>query len=342
MATRSRSAATYANFADPGGLVWRMLRSGDPAARSALLRAGAERMLSPLDRALAPLEKRRLGRARPASKPILLIVGPPRSGTTLLYQTLARHLPVSYFDNWGALFPRSVITATRWRRRRPQRGSGEYRSYYGNSRGFAAPNDAFHVWNRWLGEDRYRVPSELTAEAAEDMRRFFGAWEAALGRPLLNKNNRNSACMRLLAETLENAVFLELERSPVYVAQSLLIARERIQGSAERGWGLGAQPTSARERGCTPEEDVSTQVRDVFETLARERTGVPSERLVRIQYERFCEDPAALVAAVSERFFDIPLPSSARSELGPFRVGNERRLPTASFERLRQGVATWS
>lgn len=38
------------------------------------------------------------------SEPVLLVVGAPRSGTTLVYQTLARYLDVSYFNNLSSFF----------------------------------------------------------------------------------------------------------------------------------------------------------------------------------------------------------------------------------------------
>ena len=95
------------NFQDPIGLVRRMLASGDPAARSALGREALRYLLLPLDWVLGRFEQRRLKPSAGRLPPIVLIVGSPRSGSTLLYQVLAGHLPVSYPSNLTALFERA-------------------------------------------------------------------------------------------------------------------------------------------------------------------------------------------------------------------------------------------
>ena len=191
----------HGNFQDPIGLVRRMLASGNPAARSALGREVLRYLLLPLDWVLGRFEKRRLSRLPGRLPPIVLIVGSPRSGSTLLYQVLAGHLPVSYPSNLTALFERAPITATARLSRLARRSRG-YRSYYGNTGPLRSPNDAFTIWNRWLGEDRYTVPDHMSAESAGAMRSFFAAWGTAFSRPFLNKNNRNTAAVRLLADEL--------------------------------------------------------------------------------------------------------------------------------------------
>jgi hypothetical protein len=88
----SQKPGTHANFRDPVGLLLRMLRSGDRAARGALVRELSGVALLPLDRALAIAERRRLRTAPDVIQPLVFVVGAPRSGTTLVYQALARFL----------------------------------------------------------------------------------------------------------------------------------------------------------------------------------------------------------------------------------------------------------
>ena len=195
----------YDNFQDPLGLLKRMLLAKDRAARSALYRAAAGMMLQPLDSLLEYFERQKVREAKFSDLPMIFIVGAPRSGTTLLYQTLARFLPVTYFTNWSALFPRAPITATLTAQRFLSAKRFDDRSFYGNVAGLAAPNDGFHVWNRWLGADRYRAAQQISETDARDLKVFFNAWRAAFALPFLNKNNRNSDCVALLAHLFSNA-----------------------------------------------------------------------------------------------------------------------------------------
>ena len=91
--------AKYQQFRDPVGLVSRMLRSRESGATFALTRAALEVLAAPIDLALQPFERRLISAARGNPLPIVQIVGPPRSGTTMAYQVLSHGLPYAYFDN---------------------------------------------------------------------------------------------------------------------------------------------------------------------------------------------------------------------------------------------------
>ena len=87
------------NFTNPIGLLLRMLTSGQRVAYSALIHEAMRLVSRPLNRLLAGRERRLLKTAPSDVAPVILVVGAPRSGTTLVYQTLARYLDVTYFSN---------------------------------------------------------------------------------------------------------------------------------------------------------------------------------------------------------------------------------------------------
>jgi hypothetical protein len=335
----TRAPGTYANFRDPVGLVVRMLRSGDRAARAALVRAVLAVLATPLDLALRPLEARRLRAARPTGLPLVFIVGAPRSGTTLVYQTLARYLPVGYFTNLNALFPRSPIASAALLDRFRSRRRPDFHSYYGNTAGLAGPNDGFHVWDRWLGCDRYRAPQQLGDAAIRSMRTFFDAWLTASGRPLLNKNNRNTDCVSLLGAALPDARFIEVRRDPVYVAQSLLLARQRIQGSKAIGWGLRSRDHDPADGAGAYVDDVCDQVFAIDTRLREDRARLGRGRFIEMSYERFCADPAGHVRLVFERVWGAPLHDGGLQELRPFAAANRVGIEDGEFERIRRRMA---
>jgi hypothetical protein len=323
----------YSNFQNPLGLIKRMLLSKDRAARSALYRAGFAVLMQPLDRLLQSFEERHLREVAPTTLPIILIVGAPRSGTTLLYQTLARFLPVTYFTNFSALFPRAPITASRLFERFLGAKSFDDRNFYGNVAGLSAPNDGFHVWNRWLGADRYRAPQQLSEINKREMKDFFNAWLAAFGKPFINKNNRNTDCVALLASIFENACFVEVRRDPVYVAQSLLLARLHIQGSKEIGWGLRSRTGKSRKSYV---DEVCEQVFDIEMKLRDDKQRLAPGRLLEVSYEQFCHDPYRFVQRISQEFLKREADETAlRRELKPFGVTNAVRIENKEIERIR-------
>lgn len=308
-----------------------MLKSRDPAALRTLFRAGARILATPVDLMLSVFERRLVAGARDAGDaPMVLIVGGPRAGTTLVFQVLSRQLDVATTTNVVDVFPRSPIVASRLLGALgPHRGKGPLHAFYGNTAPFRGPNDAFEIWNRWLGSDRYRAAERLDSAVIDDMRSFFSAWTAAAGRPLLNKNNRNTGVMGLLAEALPAAYFVVVERDPLYVAQSLLVAREVVQGDRAAVWGFGAQVDEP-----DPITSVADQVVAVERTIERETAKVDSDRLTRVSYEEFCADPGELVRAIGDSlgigFETSGIPSLAAS--------NTRRLPPDEFSRLETAI----
>ena len=79
---------------------------GDVPQRGAIGRA-CRRLLSVFNRVVSPLESWPRRHDRPLRYPPIFIVGPPRSGTTLVYQALIEYLDVGYLSNfhgwfWGA------------------------------------------------------------------------------------------------------------------------------------------------------------------------------------------------------------------------------------------------
>jgi hypothetical protein len=330
----------YTNFREPLGLLLRMMRSRDRAAWFALQMAVFRLLFLPIDIAWEGLERKRMRDAEPSSLPILLIIGAPRSGTTLLYQTLARFLPVSYFNNFSALFARAPLTASlklsHFNKQKKQK-SADYHSYYGNTSGWNAPNDGFHVWNRWLGVDRYDVPQQLDREKQRDMQRFFNAWFASFQQPLLNKNNRNTACVPLLAAVLPNVFFIEVRREPVFVVQSLLQAREHIQGSKALGWGLGSTTIAPNASMSEYVAEVCAQVFHIDQMLRRGKLHVAPEHFISITYEDFCRAPEVTVRHIANACLGIDIDENRlRREVKPFQTTNQVRLPDKEFDLVQR------
>lgn len=332
------------NFKDPIGLFRRMLFSGDRTARFTLAREFLNLGLGPVDLALSLAERRmpeagfrappgdESGGVPPAVCPAVLVVGGPRSGTTLVYQALAAALPVSYLTNLMAAFPRSPLLAARLFHRRPGRRF-DFSNYFGSVAGLDGPNDGFALWNRWFGDARGQI-EPLGPAQAEQLRAFFDRWWNTTGRPFLNKNNRNALAIAALHDAVPEALFVEVHRDPVHVAQSLILARTAVQGARHLGWGLLAEDSDPADP-LGHVDAVCRQVRAFRAAIDAGRTAVPPHRRVRVAYETFCAEPEALIEEVRSRLWPDPAdrPGPLRG-VRPFRSTNRQRVSDAELERI--------
>lgn len=323
-----------AEFQDPAGLAGRMLRSGNPAARWALVLATLQILALPLDALLAPFERRWLRQAHADDLPAILIVGPPRSGTTLIYQVLARCLDVSYLDNFSSLFPRATITSARLFHRLRQHLPPSTDNYYGQTAGLAGVNDGFHVWNRFLGGDRYHPATSIADAERAALRTFLTAWHAAYEKPFLSKNNRNTSCMTQLAETLDSAHFIVVRRDPRLIVQSLLRSREVIQGDRSVGWGLSSESTRKGDGPLADVDEVCRQLGRILVDYDRQRQAIDPARLLEVDYEAFCRDPADFVQRVAAWLPVALRQPAALAKLPRFTAAQRDELTDAERERV--------
>ena len=320
MSKSDQKRVSYGNFRNPLGLVARMLRSGNRAAYSALFREGLRLTVIPLDIVLSLFEPS--GQSNLERKqPLILIVGPPRAGTTLVYQVLSRCLNVSYASNLIAMFPRAPIIASKLFRPSSQRSSARFSNFYGQTSGISGPNDAFPIWNRWLGSDRYVPAADLDEKSKEDMRRFFANWSRQHAAPFLNKNNRNTACIRVLSECLPKTWFVVVRRDLSATVRSLIRAREQVQGNKRHRWGLlSTEETNEDELGYV--DDVCSQVVSVDRCLTEQLRSIDQSRVLEVSYEDFCSKPEALLKRLIESMpgltlADVACPDSFNKSTAP-------------------------
>ena len=297
--------------------------------------AAAGVLLTPLDLILQRSERREYSRAGAPQNPLLIVVGPPRSGTTLVAQYLINAFEVAYINNLTSLFPRSPITINRALRRFVRLRPGDYRAFYGKSRGLAGANDGLYIWDRWLGSQREEVPVALEKGGDDSMRRFFAAFDRLYELPVVTKVNRINTCADLVAAALENASFICLQRHPLYLAQSLYIARQDIAGDMRQAYGVqhdNADPDDAVE-------DVCQQVAFHEQHAQRQQELLGSSRYSIISYEDFCANPRGLVESLLQEHTELRRRSDGLALSTSFSVSELRRLPEPIFERMQERLA---
>src|SRR6056297_1412323 len=82
--------------------------------------------------------------------PPVFIMGPPRSGTTLLYQLLTQTCHFSYFSEFAASYNTFPFLATYLKKKHFGKDNQSFKSDFGRPRGLFAPSEAGEIWNRWF------------------------------------------------------------------------------------------------------------------------------------------------------------------------------------------------
>jgi hypothetical protein len=250
--------------------------------------------------------------------PILLVVGAPRSGTTLLMQHLSRALAVTTADNvvsrfWGA--PALGVLVSR--SLRAQVG-GEFTpdatptSDHGVTRGVFEPHEFGYFWQRFFDFSGGHALTEHTLITADwaGLRRELAEMQAAgEGLPLCLKGVAVSQVLGALAAHLPEACFVVTDRDPADVAHSMLRAREARYGDARTWWSVEPRGHEAMAA-LPPVPQVAAQLAGILRGVREGLSGVDPVRVLRVAYTDLCRTPDAVVdrvAALAGRF-GAPVP----------------------------------
>jgi hypothetical protein len=232
------------------------------------------------------------------------ILGPARSGTSLLYKLLCLHPDAAWISNWVARYPMypQLAALNRLARRLPAaartvwfgRDSNAY--VYGRRRpplhrAFPMPVEGEPVYASAGAVDTGGPgePAIALARAFERIRRFGG------GSRFISKRIGNNLRIPLLTRTFPRARFIEMVRDGRAVAYSL----SRVDWWPDSTvWWYGRTPQAWEAEGRDPWELCA---RNWIEERRRVRQGlaeVPDERVSRLRYEDLIADPFGTLPAL--------------------------------------------
>ena len=317
-----------------------------------------EALLERLEGPLAKAEAELLASETLERRPVVLIVGSARSGSTLLLQLLASSGVFGYPTNFlsrfysapvlGALLQQMLFEPTLSFRDELDLSAPirePYGSQLGKTRGALAPNEFHYFWRRWLPEFQHELPDAQACAGVdfEQIERELLGVAAVFKRPLALKGHILCRILPLITERLSDCFVVNLRRDPLYTAQSLLEARAQFFGSIESWYSFRpAEYDELMER--SPEEQVAAQVLLAERTVSQGLAEIDPTRVLDLTYEELCASPADVWSRVSsllDRHEGCgPLGPSPRTD--PFESGNRLRVDPATLAALEKGLALFS
>jgi hypothetical protein len=306
------------------------------------LRVDASRRLIPdvahyaVNRVLAIRERRLTERHRVPGAPIIFIVGVPRSGTTLLYQLMAKHLDVVYITNAIARYWLAPLWAFQ---RHGIETPTELRSHLGHSEGSSAPHEFGWFWEHHapVEDSHHRVGSELDVFDWDTIRAELEAIAGWSQRPLVLKSLvALDYHIPRFARELAGATFVRIERDPRFTAQSLLEARRKRYGDDKIWWSIRPRDVDAwLDR--DPVEQVAHQIGDVSRHIQSGLATLPSERWISLRYEELVVDPVKEMEKLAG-FAGVPMRDAVGMTSPPLHDANTERVPAAEFARIEAAL----
>lgn len=251
---------------------------------------------------LAPLEAR-LARADAGAHlpPPVFLIGPPRSGTTLLYEAMVTRFRMAFIANVAHRFFRTPVAATRVMRGAIAGWRGSFTSSMGHIGGWAAPNEGGWVWRRWLADGDWTDGADLPDRAVAGLRGLTGGIAGVLGAPFINKNVMHSNRLGAMRRIWPDARYIIVRREVADNARSIIRAEREGRGpvpDADQWWSV--RPRLApqwQHRGVV--ERAVAQVIGVHADIARDSAAIGPDRFLAVRHEDLCAGPDAVMAEVA-------------------------------------------
>ena len=239
--------------------------------------------------------------------PIIFILGPLRSGTTLMTQWLAASGKIAYPTNMLSRFYgapvigakiQKLLTDEKYNFRNEILDfSSEinYHSENGKTKGALAPNEFWYFWRRFIPyveEIGYLTDQQLMEKVDVNymLSEFIGLTET-FEKPFVLKATHCNYNIGFLDQVFDKALFLYMKRDPYTNTESSLKARERQLGTIEEWYSFKIPEYSDLSQINNPIKQTAGQVYHNNKAVQEGLAKVAEHRKMIVEYEDFCENP---------------------------------------------------
>lgn len=313
-----------------------------------------EGLLTELSADLQPAENLLISRNVECSTmqyPLIFIMGPLRSGTTLFTQWLANTGLVSYPTNLLSRFYQAPIIGAKIQilltdpryNFRDELGEfiqrAEYCSENGKTKGVLAPNEFWYFWRRFLSEPERDVWSDDELQVGMDTQTMLAELAGIMDvfqKPFAAKGMLFNYNIPFFDAILDKAIFIQIKRDPIANVASVLEARTRQLGS-EHEWYSFKIPEYERLKNFDPVTQAAGQVHFINKAVTEGLSAVSDTRKLVVEYEDFCLRPNEYFEQLKTLLgcADIPY-------LGPEQFSESRKVDSILSSAILASLSVFS
>ena len=157
------------------------------------------------------------------------------------------------------------------------------------------PREAGAWWNRFFDKNSYVELDELEKKQIQQIRNTVACVQNIFGgMPFINKNVKHLLRIEALGRIFPNSKFLIVERDIADVAISILRGRHDNLSDPSEWWSV-RPPDYEELKELSVEEQIAKQCNSLTQKMEIDLLKLPNEKVIRIQYEDFCNNPEGLV-----------------------------------------------
>jgi len=309
-------------------------------------------LIGRLKQLLEPVQIQQNAQFAAPQYPVVVIVGCPRSGTTVLTQILAASGSFAFPTNFLARFAYAPLIGAMIQQMifnreydfRDElsdiRSSSDFRSAVGKTAGALGINEFFHFWRKFFPnhDPGHLTNEELALVDTVRMRSELAAIESVFVKPFMSKGMMMQYNIAYFAEQVPELFFIHIKRETRYVLQSVLMSRRRFYGDQPIWWSVKPKEYEWLA-GMDLFYQVAGQVLFTEKAIDDQLASVDDSRKLVCHYEQLCAAPHSFFDSLRASLNDRGCTIGEYEIAQQFPTGNTLKIAEAELRRLEQAYA---
>ena len=233
--------------------------------------------------------------------PPIFIIGSPRSGTTVLYQLLCKHLKFGYINNFVSYWPKAPLTATMLYKlfyKNPDQI--ELNSKYGNSLNISGPSEYGEYWYRWF-ERSHKL--KTNSKNIKRLRVEISGLTKIHNRPLIFKNVVHSMRISALNKIFYEPVFIVMKRKKLDIAQSILNARIDLFDDKNHPFSVISSKDQLNPQ-ISYVKTIISQINGVYSNINLENGTLGKSNFIFVKYKDLCNNTEKVLKKIQNELIE--------------------------------------
>lgn len=262
---------------------------------------------------------------------MIILIAPPRSGSTLTYQLLCHSFNSYYLSNLSHLLYKLPLLGGWLSGYLCKNYSSDFNSEQGFVKGLCGPAEGMHFWSYWFnsGLNEIENNNDFSIDSQEKHYLYIKSVFKRLGKPekpIITGYLGHLICIERLKESFPNAIFVKLYRDPIANGLSILASKRKSNSE----W------FSVYPKECDfIHADEHSQVASQVYWLNNKMNHLSGDRVISIRYEDICANPAKIINKISNFCNERGLKLEVKSKL-PNNFNRKKINPDNDFESLSQ------
>jgi len=285
--------------------------------------------------------------------PVILIVGPIRTGSTLFLQWLANTGLVATPTNLLSRFYQAPILGTKIQLMltdprynfRDELGvfncQVEYESDNGKTKDMLSPNEFWYFWRRFLADPSRDVWTDSELRSSMDVQlmksELIGMMDVCQ-KPFAAKGMLFNYNIPFLDSILDKVIFIQMKRDPVSNVASVLGARERQFGKINQ-WYSFKIPEYEQLIKLSPLDQISGQIFFNDIAVTKGLAQVAEHRKHVIHYENLCDEPEKIYDELVEKLIMSDQHFVQKKYRGVKKFNKTRSLTTEETKKIKAALS---